>query len=60
MKDERLRRLGENSSRIERAVLSSMTKRHFAGDKTALCGRQNGTSRASKRNLTAVETALCL
>ena len=26
-----------------------MTKRHFAGDETALCGRRNGTSRATKR-----------
>ena len=58
MKDERLRRLGENSSRIERAVLSRATKRYFVDDETALRGRRNGTLRATKRYFVDDETAL--
>ena len=38
----------EPYSRGRRAVLSSMTKRHFAGVETALCGRRNGTFPVSK------------
>ena len=51
-------RIDEPYSRGRRAVLSSMTKRHFAGDETALCGRRNGTLSATKRYFVDDETAL--
>ena len=32
-----------------------MTKRHFAGDETVLCGRRNGTSSMTKRHFVRIE-----
>ena len=42
--------MSENSSRIERAVLSQATSRTLVDDETALCRQRNGTLRATKRN----------
>ncbi len=47
--------MGENSSRIERAVLSRATSRTLVDDETALCGRRNGTLSMTKRYFVRIE-----